>query len=229
MLGGVLLRVAAAVPFAAPPQPAADLARDEAAPDAEPPVDEASAAAAPAAPATDAAPAPRPGERRLLRVYTDAAGFPCRDFLQPVQIDDARVQAIGTVCRGADGGWVLVREVAGAPESPAESAPPPPPQAVARHGYHERRGRMAREAFLASSIAIRLAGVRGQSGALHLLRSFDGEGGVQCREYEQTARLRHTKLRSRGTVCEEADGRWALVDGPLQAPGAGYPQSAQAR
>src|SRR5438067_1180619 len=125
VLGAVALSVLAGAPF--------DDRRPE----------PASAAAASPAPPVEAAPA----DRRLLRSYTDGAGFACRDFAQPVTIDAEPVNAFGTVCRAADGSWALVGDAAAPPAAPSAGEAAAPPAAPDRSG-RERRARTPREAFL---------------------------------------------------------------------------------
>lgn len=58
--------------------------------------------------ATRAAPGVAEHERvRVISVFTDEKGRPCRVMEQRVSISGQQVKAIGTICRGADGRWAL--------------------------------------------------------------------------------------------------------------------------
>lgn len=49
------------------------------------------------------------GPPRPLREYTDASGRLCRVYLRRIVIDGKAETAYATVCRDADGRWVLSR------------------------------------------------------------------------------------------------------------------------
>jgi hypothetical protein len=50
------------------------------------------------------------GDVKIMRAFTDPWGIPCRDFVQTVQIGEDIVSATGTMCRAANGSWILQRE-----------------------------------------------------------------------------------------------------------------------
>jgi hypothetical protein len=74
------------------------------------PLSEESVAAFWAALTTQPPPRPRTGEVEFIRSFTDRYGVPCQEYRQQVLIDDELVTATGTVCRGFDGSWVMVRD-----------------------------------------------------------------------------------------------------------------------
>jgi hypothetical protein len=50
------------------------------------------------------------GDVTVVRSFTDPWGIPCRDFVQNVLIGEDLVSASGTMCRAANGSWILQRE-----------------------------------------------------------------------------------------------------------------------
>jgi hypothetical protein len=64
---------------------------------------------APSAPATAPSPAGSPGPTSPVREYTDGDGRLCRVYARQVVIEGAAQTAYATVCREADGRWVLSR------------------------------------------------------------------------------------------------------------------------
>jgi surface antigen len=67
--------------------------------------------AAPAALAAgaDAPPATAQDRPQPVREYTDANGRLCRVYAREIVIDGTKQQAYATVCRDANGRWVLAR------------------------------------------------------------------------------------------------------------------------
>ena len=57
----------------------------------------------------DQQPLPPPGDGRPVRVYTDEQGRTCRTYARQVVIEGEARSALATVCREANGRWVLSR------------------------------------------------------------------------------------------------------------------------
>ena len=75
-----------------------------------------------------------------------------------------------------------------------------------------RRAAAAVRAAVAEDRAVTWAVARsGASGRVEPKRSFVGQDGRPCREFEQTVRVRGRSERSTGTACQRDEGDWRLM------------------